>query len=102
MQQILSPIATRLQELQIPNLYQLLVSYEMLRVYLIGISNDKPANSLVQNQPEPHALYGCAKCEIAGEFLYSSERPDQLFSSFSPQVIQHQLEFTLHLHHLLI
>ncbi|CAF2878089.1 unnamed protein product [Rotaria sp. Silwood2] len=38
----------------------------MLRVYLIGICNDKPANSLVQYQPEPNALHGCSKCEIAG------------------------------------
>ncbi|CAF4028969.1 unnamed protein product [Rotaria sp. Silwood1] len=67
MQKMLSPIVLRLKELQKPKLYQVSVnSYEMLRVYLIGISNDKPANSLVQNQPEPNALYGCSKCEIAG------------------------------------
>ncbi|CAF2233614.1 unnamed protein product [Rotaria magnacalcarata] len=67
MQKMLSPIVLRLKELQKPNLYQVSInSYEMLRVYLIGISNDKPANSLVQNQPEPNALYGCSKCEIAG------------------------------------
>ncbi|CAF4472826.1 unnamed protein product, partial [Rotaria sp. Silwood2] len=67
MQKKLSPIVLRLKELQKPNLYQVSVnSCEMLRVYLIGISNDKPANSLVQNQPEPNALYGCSKCEIAG------------------------------------
>ncbi|CAF1100809.1 unnamed protein product [Adineta steineri] len=39
----------------------------MLRTYLIAVSNDKPANSLVQNLPEPNALFGCSKCEIAGE-----------------------------------
>ncbi|CAF4938290.1 unnamed protein product [Rotaria sp. Silwood1] len=67
MQKMLSPIVLRLKELQKPKLYQVSVnSYEMLRVYLIGISNYKPANSLVQNQPEPNALYGCSKCEIAG------------------------------------
>lgn len=44
----------------------------MLRIYLIGICNDKPANSLVQNLPEPNALYGCSKCEIAGNFFSGS------------------------------
>ncbi|CAF4408298.1 unnamed protein product, partial [Adineta steineri] len=37
----------------------------MLRTYLIAVSNDKPANSLAQNLPEPNALFGCSKCEIA-------------------------------------
>jgi hypothetical protein len=67
MQKMLSPIVLCLKDLQKPNLYQVSMhSFEMLRVYLIGICNDKPANSLVQNQPEPNALYGCSKCEIAG------------------------------------
>ena len=67
MQKILSKLVFHLKELQKPNLYQVSTfSYEILRVYLIGVSNDKPANSLVQNQPEPNALYGCSKCEIAG------------------------------------
>ncbi|CAF2089774.1 unnamed protein product [Rotaria magnacalcarata] len=67
MQQMLNPIVTRLKLLQKPCLYRLPNGfYQMLRVYLIGISNDKPANSIVQNQPEPNALFGCAKCEIAG------------------------------------
>lgn len=66
-QKMLVPIVSCLEELQKPNLYMIsTVSYQMLRVYLIGISNDKPANSLVQNQPEPNALFGCSKCEIAG------------------------------------
>lgn len=70
MQQILSKIVINLKDLQKPNLYQIsMFSYKMLRVYLIGICNDKPANSLVQNQAEPNALYGCSKCEIAGHFF---------------------------------
>jgi hypothetical protein len=67
MQQLLIPIVSRLKELQKPHLYRISInSYQMLRIYLIGISNDKPANSLVQNQPEPNALFGCSRCEIAG------------------------------------
>lgn len=66
-QKMLVPIVSALKELQKPILYQVAdCSYQMLRTYLIGISNDKPANSLVQNQPEPNALFGCSKCEIAG------------------------------------
>ncbi|CAF4609618.1 unnamed protein product [Rotaria sp. Silwood2] len=73
MQKMLSPIVLRLKALQKPNLYQISIdSYEILRVYLIGICNDKPANSLVQNQSEPNALYGCSKCEIAGYYLLFS------------------------------
>ena len=71
MQKMLCPIVSRLTDLQKPKLYQISSNiYEMLRVYLIGICNDKPANSLVQNQPEPNALYGCSKCEVAGWFSF--------------------------------
>jgi len=64
---MLYPIVVRLKYLQKPNMYQISNdTREMLRIYLIGICNDKPANSLVQNQPEPNAMYGCSKCEISG------------------------------------
>ncbi|CAF1448407.1 unnamed protein product, partial [Rotaria sordida] len=67
MQKMLIPIVSRLKQLQKPILYQISdTSYQILRVYLIAISNDKPANSMVQNQSEPNALFGCSKCEIAG------------------------------------
>ena len=67
MQKMLQPIVVRLKELQKAALYRIADgSYEVLRIYLIGVSNDKPANSLVQNQAEPNAMYGCSKCEIAG------------------------------------
>ena len=68
MQKMLKPIVSGLQKLEQPQLYRISdYSYQMLRVYLIGVSNDKPANTLVQNQPEPNALYGCSKCEIPGK-----------------------------------
>jgi hypothetical protein len=71
MQKMLLPIVSCLKQLQKPTLYQISdSSYQMLRVYLIGISNDKPANSMVQNQPEPNALFGCSKCEIAGSLFF--------------------------------
>jgi hypothetical protein len=74
MQKMLHPIVLRLKELQKAILYRILDgSYEILRVYLIGISNDKPANSLVQNQAEPNAMYGCSKCEIAGNLVSDSQ-----------------------------
>ena len=62
---MLSPIVLRLQELQKPNLYEISMgSYEILRIYLIGICNDTPANSIVQNQLQPNGVFGCSKCEI--------------------------------------
>ncbi len=74
-QKMLVPIVSRLKQLEKPILYRISDnSYQMLRVYLIGISNDKPANSLVQNQPEPNALFGCSKCEIAGYLLFLFEK----------------------------
>ena len=74
MQKVLQPIVLRLKELQKAILYQISDgSYEVLRVYLIGISNDKPANSLVQNQAEPNAMYGCSKCEIDGNPVSDSQ-----------------------------
>lgn len=85
MQNILSQIVLRLQALQKPNLYQLFIdSYEILRVYLIGICNDKPANILVQNQSEPNGLYGCSKCEIAGyDLLFYLNKPPKLLKLLS-------------------
>ena len=68
MQAMLKPIVESLKELQTPSLYSISSNdIQFLRVYLLGISNDKPANSLVQNLPEPNAEYGCSKCEIAGK-----------------------------------
>lgn len=75
MQKMLSPVISQLKKIQNANLYHISnFSYEALRVYLIGVCNDKPANSLVQNQPEPNALFGCSKCEIAGHFVLNKKR----------------------------
>ncbi|CAF3764573.1 unnamed protein product [Rotaria sp. Silwood1] len=46
--------------------------YKLIRTYLLGVCNDKPANSLVQNAPEPIAKFGCTICEIAGEIVLSN------------------------------
>lgn len=72
MQKMLVPIVAQLKQLEKPHLYRVsMVTFQMIRVYLIAVSNDKPANSLVQNQSEPNALYGCSKCEIAGDYQES-------------------------------
>lgn len=92
MQKMLQPIVLRLKELQKPILYRFSDgSYEVLRVYLIGISNDKPANSLVQNQAEPNAMYGCSKCEIAGNPVSDSQKLS--IESLFFQAIPHQRDF---------
>lgn len=83
MQKMLSPIVLKLKKIQNLNFYQMSnYSYELLRVYLIGLCNDKPANSLVQNQPEPNALYGCSKCEIAGHYFVEPGTKMTCFSFF--------------------
>lgn len=38
-----------------------------LKVFVIGATCDKPAQSLVQNTAEPIGKYGCGQCEIPGE-----------------------------------
>ena len=37
-----------------------------LKVFLIGSTCDKPAQSIVQNTAEPIAKFGCGLCEIPG------------------------------------
>jgi hypothetical protein len=41
-----------------------------LKVFLICACMDKPAQSLVQNLPEPTAIYGCGRCEIRGNNFF--------------------------------
>ena len=36
------------------------------KVFLIGACCDKPAQSLIQNIPEPIAAFGCGRCEYEG------------------------------------
>ena len=38
-----------------------------LKVFLIGASCDKPAQSIVQNTAEPIRKYGCGRCKIPGK-----------------------------------
>ena len=70
MQKMLSLMVLRLKELQKPNLNEISMgSDEILPIYLIGICNDKPANSSVQNQSQPNGVFGCSKCVIPGDCL---------------------------------
>ena len=41
-----------------------------LKVFLIGSTCDKPAQSIVQNTAEPIAMFGCGLCEIPGKKLF--------------------------------
>lgn len=38
-----------------------------LKVFLIGSTCDKPAQSMVQNTPEPIAMFVCGMCELPGK-----------------------------------
>ena len=69
MQILLKPIVDQLSLLEKQHLFRMKVSdnnFRLIRTYLIAVCNDKPANSLVQNAPEPIAKYGCSRCELAG------------------------------------
>ncbi|CAF4268937.1 unnamed protein product [Rotaria sp. Silwood2] len=63
------------------------------RVFLIGACCDKPDQALLQCLPEPHAAFGCGRCEVE-EVLCSfdeARRDDAPFrkSSNSPFLYQH-------------
>jgi hypothetical protein len=72
MQILLEPIVNQLLLLEEQNLFQIKETnneYKLIRMYLIGVCNDKPANRLVQNAPEPIAKYGCSRCELRGMYV---------------------------------
>ncbi|CAF4396510.1 unnamed protein product [Rotaria sp. Silwood2] len=72
---LLKPIVEQLIQLEKHHLFQMKAyhnEYKLIRTYLIGVCNDKPANSLVQNAPEPIAKFGCTTCEIPGETVLSN------------------------------
>ncbi|CAF1657671.1 unnamed protein product, partial [Rotaria sp. Silwood1] len=80
MQILLEPIVNQLLLLEEQHLFQIKGTkneYKLIRMYLIGACNDKPANSLVQNAPEPIAKYGCSRCELRGETVLSNSN-DQI------------------------
>ncbi|CAF0965188.1 unnamed protein product [Rotaria sordida] len=64
---LLKPIVEQLIQLEKYHLFQMKAyhnEYKLIRTYLIGVCNDKPANSLVQNAPEPIAKFGCTACKM--------------------------------------
>ncbi|CAF3117838.1 unnamed protein product [Rotaria sp. Silwood2] len=72
MQILLVPIVNQLLLLEEQHLFQIKGTeneYKLIRMYLIGACNDKPANSLVQNAPEPIAKYDCSRCELRGIYV---------------------------------
>lgn len=69
-------MADELKSLENEHAYLLRASgyqYVKLKVFLIGSTCDKPAQSIVQNTPEPIAKYGCGQCEIPGKIFFSGE-----------------------------
>ncbi|CAF4552977.1 unnamed protein product [Rotaria sp. Silwood2] len=63
---MMKPIVQQLQLLEQGGVCEIQGEMHIYKVFLIGSINDKPANSLVQNIPEPNAEFGCSKCEIQG------------------------------------
>ncbi|CAF2840344.1 unnamed protein product [Rotaria sp. Silwood2] len=63
---MMKPIVQQLQLLEQGGVCEIQGEMHIYKGFLIGCINDKPANSLVQNIPEPNAEFGCSKCEIQG------------------------------------
>ncbi|CAF2053857.1 unnamed protein product [Rotaria magnacalcarata] len=63
---MIEPIVQQLQRLEQGAICQFDDETLIYKVFLLGSINDKPANSLLQNIPEPNAAFGCSKCEIQG------------------------------------
>lgn len=61
---MMQPIVQQLEDLEQGGVCEILSETNAYKIFLLGSINDKPANALVQNIPEPHAAFGCSKCEI--------------------------------------
>ncbi|CAF4053365.1 unnamed protein product [Rotaria sp. Silwood2] len=71
---MLTPIVQELQQLEYRryfNLKALNNKLELLRIFLLAACLDKPAQAIVQNLGEPIGAYGCGRCELAGETVYT-------------------------------
>ncbi|CAF5100421.1 unnamed protein product [Rotaria sp. Silwood1] len=71
---MLTPIVQELQQLEYGryfNLKALNNNLEPLRIFLLAACLDKPAQAIVQNLGEPIGAYGCGRCELVGETVYT-------------------------------
>ncbi|CAF1456803.1 unnamed protein product, partial [Didymodactylos carnosus] len=72
--EVISRISSELKTLEQPTPYSL-ASYNgtcvPLSSYLIALTCDKPAQSLIQNLSEFNGPFGCGKCELEGELVLS-------------------------------
>jgi hypothetical protein len=66
MSQMIEPIVQQLQILEHGAICGIDDETFVYKAFLLGSINDKPANSLLQNIPEPNSAFGCSKCEIQG------------------------------------
>lgn len=64
MSMMIQPIVQQLQGLEQGGICEIIDEISTYKVFLLGSINDKPANALVQNIPEPNAGFGCSKCEL--------------------------------------
>ncbi|CAF3656376.1 unnamed protein product [Rotaria socialis] len=63
---MIEPIVQQLEILEQGGVCEIAGKISMYKAFLLGSINDKPANSLLQNIPEPNAAFGCSKCELQG------------------------------------
>ena len=67
---ILAPVVQELKKLEQGRYFEIKASnnrIEPLRIFLLAACLDKPAQAIVQNLNQPIAVYGCGRCELAGE-----------------------------------
>ena len=69
---IFAKIVSELRDLEDGHQFELYSSdqqdkSEFLKVFLIAVCADKPAQCLLQCLPEPNAYFGCGHCELRGE-----------------------------------
>ncbi|CAF3538761.1 unnamed protein product [Rotaria socialis] len=69
---MIEPIVKQLEILEIGVVCEIAGKMSVYKAFLLGSINDKPANSLVQNIPEPNAAFGCSKCELQGITVLSN------------------------------
>ncbi|CAF0962611.1 unnamed protein product [Didymodactylos carnosus] len=80
-------LSYQLKHLEKPSPYVLKCEQGEIRnisVFLILASCDKPAVSLVQNRPEPHAAFGCIHCEEEGITIRSNDKTNHCKRVFPP------------------
>ncbi|CAF1058637.1 unnamed protein product, partial [Didymodactylos carnosus] len=93
--EVIKSITVQLQALECTNEYTLHNGDSIqLKTFLLGVSCDKPAQSLIQNLTEYNGAFGCGKCHLQGELVLSGANEYHTIRVFplpSPPELQPEL-----------